>query len=494
MLKKGLVIKTFAVIALMLLFSAYFIPNVSIGATYTQEVKQGIENFPRSYREGLNTLKKLHPNWTFTAYYTGIDWNELLINESGDTLHKRNVVPSYEKDSWKCKECENYGSWHCASKEAIAYFIDPRNFLEEKRIFQFEELSYNEKVHTLQSIENSVKGTFLENSITYYDEGTKKNITKSYSEIILEAAKITNISPFHIKSKIIQEVGSQGSDSVSGTRKGFEGLYNFFNYGAYDSGNPVENGLNYAREHGWTNPYIAIVEGAKLIGNSYINMGQNTSYFFKFDVVVDKIIKVGEKASVDSKNIFWHQYMTNLMDPYSQSPSVFNMYAANGNLDANLNFIIPVYENMPNEIEDEPEEKILYKIDEELKTIQIVPDADLETILKEQNLTNYSITDSNGKTIEKKDEKIATGYKFNILDTDNKTIKKTYTLIKKGDINGEGKVNSKDAIFVLRYYVDLEKISGEFLTAADVNNDGKVNSKDALSILRFYVDLEDIKL
>lgn len=39
--------------------------------------------------------------------------------------------------------------------------------------------------------------------------------------------------------------------------------------------------------------------------------------------------------------------MTNIMDPYSQSSSVYNMYASNGNLDASLNFIIPVYENMP---------------------------------------------------------------------------------------------------------------------------------------------------
>lgn len=46
-------------------------------------------------------------------------------------------------------------------------------------------------------------------------------------------------------------------------------------------------------------------------------------------------------------SFFKHQYMTNIMDPYSQSSSVYNMYAANGNIDASLNFIIPVYENMP---------------------------------------------------------------------------------------------------------------------------------------------------
>ena len=61
----------------------------------------------------------------------------------------------------------------------------------------------------MASIQNSVKDTFLKNSVTYYDEEKKQNITKSYSQIILEVAEITNISPFHIKSKIIQEVGTE---------------------------------------------------------------------------------------------------------------------------------------------------------------------------------------------------------------------------------------------------------------------------------------------
>lgn len=54
----------------------------------------------------------------------------------------------------------------------------------------------------------------------------------SYSQIIIEAAKQSNISAFYIKSKIIQEVGVQGSDSVKGNYVGYEGYYNFYNYGA----------------------------------------------------------------------------------------------------------------------------------------------------------------------------------------------------------------------------------------------------------------------
>ena len=139
-----------------------------------------------------------------------------------------------------------------------------------------------------------------------------------------------------------------GSASVSGTYPGYEGYYNFFNYGANDTGDPIANGLEFAKEKGWTNPYKSILGGAQLIGTSYINVGQNTSYFFKFDVVGDSILKASDgQKNVSTSSFFSHQYMTNIMDPYSQSSSVYNMYAANGNLDASLNFIIPVYENMP---------------------------------------------------------------------------------------------------------------------------------------------------
>ena len=37
---------------------------------------EGIENFPESYRGYLEELKKNHPNWTFTALYTNLDWED----------------------------------------------------------------------------------------------------------------------------------------------------------------------------------------------------------------------------------------------------------------------------------------------------------------------------------------------------------------------------------------------------------------------------------
>ena len=168
--------------------------------------------------------------------------------------------------------------------------------------------------------------------------GEKKSSSNkiSYSEIIMKAAEESGISPYSIAIKIIQEVGRQGSSSVSGTYPGYEGYYNFFNYGAYDEGNAIENALKYAKEKGWNNQYTAIVEGSKLMADSYVSVGQNTAYFYKWDVVDDK-----------SNGVFWHQYMTNIQDPSSQAINLFNTYAKNDLLDLGLSFIIPVFENMP---------------------------------------------------------------------------------------------------------------------------------------------------
>ncbi len=487
MIKTRLIIKVIVISILMIIFSNYIFPSISFGATIEQEVKSGINNFPKSYRAKLKQLEELHPNWSFTAYYTGIDWNDLITNETGATVHKRNVVPTYSEEAWKCAECEAVRNWHCASRTAVEYFIDPRNFLDEVRIFQFEELSYNEKIHTLESVQKCVAGTFLQNSVTYFDADKQMNITKPYAEIILEASQKTGMSPFHMKTKIIQEVGSSGSGSVSGTYPGYEGLYNFFNFGAYDTGDPIANALSYARDNGWTNPYVAIIGGAQVIADKYINQGQNTSYFFKFDVVGDSIIKEGNTGMADTGSLYWHQYMTNLMDPYSQSSSVYNMYAANGLIETSLNFIIPVYTNMPNEIEDKNVE-----LDEKNKTLKTVPGVEIKTIMSEAGISNYDILDAKDKKTD--GTKVATGYKINVLNSDKKTVEKTYTIIKVGDVNGDGKVSANDALAGLKHSMGLTALKGNYLKAVDANNDGKTNASDALLILKNSMDIETLSL
>ena len=460
--------------------------------TYTQYSKTGILEFPESYQGYLKELSELHPEWTFTAFYTGITFEDFMKNESSlggsSYSHGKNTVIASAESSWldSCNVVKS--GYACASPDIIAYYADPRNFLTESGIFQFLEMSYNSLVHTKAGVESIIKGTFMEKDITvsgeeneipvkakingkyimvtpettieeiasalkikdyeitdskkvalkntvkastgyiftdktdnkienkisneiknitydkvytivvlgdvngdgeikatdyakiknYIMEDTKlteiqklaadvnedgavkatdyakiknyimnstpitvKEINKtetttiSYADIIMRAAEESGISPYSIAIKIIQEVGRKGSNSVSGTYPGYEGYYNFFNIGAYDSGNAIENGLKYAKEKGWNSQDTAIIEGAKYMSDSYINVGQNTAYFYKFDVV-------------DGKNgTYWHQYMTNVQDPSSQAKNLYNTYTKNNMLDISLNFIIPVYDEMP---------------------------------------------------------------------------------------------------------------------------------------------------
>ncbi len=332
--RKKILVLMFCII---LISQLIYIPNSVKASTYTQTTKIGISNFPESYQAKLNELKSLYPNWTFTAFYTGINWDEFIREET--SLHLRNTVIKSSNKLWLDSCGQVASGYACASTPILKYYSDPRNFLNESGIFQFLEMTYNSSSQTEQGVKGIISSTFMNTNVTFNLNGTER--TMPYYEIIMEAARESKMSPYSIAIKIIQEVGRQGSASVSGhyvAKNGtvYDNYYNFFNYGAYDTGDAIANGLEYAKAQGWTNQYIAIVEGAKKMANSYTNAGQNTAYFYKWDVV-----------GTELSQLFKHQYMTNIQDPSSQAKNLFNTYATNNLLNTPLNFIIPVYNNMP---------------------------------------------------------------------------------------------------------------------------------------------------
>jgi len=345
--KKIRIIKYFisSYIIISMLFNV-ILPIKSNAATYTQTVKTGISNFPKSYQNALYELQELHPNWTFSAYYTGIDWNEFIKAEGA--CGKNRVGKSFDT-AHRCS-CGNLESgYYCADDKITAYFIDPRNFLTERNIFQFLEISYNSSLHTKKIIEGLIKNHAVfnyGNPITLTITATGERKTMTYADIIMEAAKQSKMSPISIVIKIIQEVGTGGSGSTYGTHTKYPNCYNFFNIGSNDEGDAISNGLKYASEHHWNDQYTSIVEGAIYNSKNYIQKGQNTSYFYKYDCVGTSILTSGKSQTISSSNLY-HQYMTNVQDPYSQSSNLFSTYTNYGLLGSNLNFIIPVYENMP---------------------------------------------------------------------------------------------------------------------------------------------------
>ena len=174
--KKKIII--FIIISILIITAILIILNFLLGKTVDAETSNGIENFPDSYKPYLEELAKKHENWTFVALYTGLDWNDVIENE---TEFGKNLVPINYSDSWKNTTPGQYNvevdsGWVDSSVQAVEYCMDPRNFLNEVRIFQFETLSYDSNTNNLESIEKILYGTeFYEQKVSYVDSNRKHN-------------------------------------------------------------------------------------------------------------------------------------------------------------------------------------------------------------------------------------------------------------------------------------------------------------------------------
>ena len=56
-----------------------------------------------------------------------------------------------------------------------------------------------------------------------------------------------------------------------------------------------------------------------------------------------------------------------------------------------------------------------------------------------------------------------------------------------GDVTGDKKINSSDALRTLMHSTGLTTLKGDQRSAADVNADNRINSSDALLILNYSV-------
>lgn len=337
------------------------------------EAKLAAEGFPESYKEKLRVLHEKHPTWRFEARKLGIDWEDAVSGESRLGL---NLIYNTRNVAWKSLEKGAYNwekdsfivfdghSFVNVSNKALRYFMDPRNFLDEQNIFQFELLSYNPLYHTEEGIEKLLEESPMEGKkFTFVNEFGERE-TLSYAEAFLLAGVYSGVSPYHLATRVKQEVagGGEFSASASGMVAGFENIFNFYNIGANDSPLPlgaVKNGLRFAKNGRkdrayndklsfnqyiklpWNNRYRALLGGAAYIGNNYISQGQNTIYLEKFNLT--------------ENSTFFHQYMSNIEGPMKEAAYIHKAYKELENLP--LVFSIPVIENMPLKPEEKPEEE-----------------------------------------------------------------------------------------------------------------------------------------
>ena len=521
----------------------------------------------------IQNLKNQYPNWNFKILYTDLEWSAVISGEyQGHGSSPKNLVQksaSYQGE-WICPICGDRpydnGTWRCASEQAIAYMMDPRNSLNSSDIFQFEELT--NPGCDMASLQSMTEGTFL----------------KGHEQGILDTANSYNVNAYYIVARIIQEQSANGSALVSGE----SGYYNAFNIGA--SGNTtadiIANGLAYAKKKGWTTLEASISGGISFVADNYIKQGQNTLYLQKFNV------------TTNSGGPYNHQYQQNIMAAQSEGNTLRRTYADINSTSSSHTFIIPVYKNMPSEPAARPNassdatvssdlvrvnveqslrirnapngnttvgwlytdevvtrlekattkvngtywDKIqksngtvgyaaretyenetpykLYlvplnenqnpgtenpsnpgdsgsnggtsqdpsstekvKIDETTKTITVKPEVIAQDILDAFGGT-AKIVKADGNYLENEKSVIGTGY----------IVEDIYTVVKKGDANGDGKLDSADLLMIQKHLLDVNILKEEKFIAADANNDNKIDSADLLAIQKYLLGVSDIEI
>lgn len=383
--------RKFALAALMLACLVWS-AHLAIRAHRITEFREGLcrRGFPTDYAERLAIVKYDHPSWDFSPIFVSdMTWDEVVDTEctpswnlvahsewappGWEKLGLRNYLPYYAENA----KAYDSGAWYQASREAIAYFMDPRNFLNEADVFQYETLEFDAASQTREAVENTLAGTFMAKA--NYDGGEH-----SFSELLYDVGKRRGISPVFLAGRLTSEQGG-GSPQARGTigdllvglytnkterigsavvwgkrfaldgtntaevvAKGAEtynGHYNFFNIGAFGDG-VFEIKYNAWRESfsketcerycgPWTTQARSIEGGAIRIREKYIDSHRHTRYFQKFSVLWSS----GEYR--------WKQYMQNIGAPLSESRNTCAAYDRAGLIDSPYRFLIPVYRNMP---------------------------------------------------------------------------------------------------------------------------------------------------
>lgn len=307
--------------------------------------------FPADYQSALNALHQAHPNWVFKPVYVGDTFDYAVGQQMA--VASRALVSTYYNECFRSMLDRDYNwqtntwkawepGWAGASEETVRYYMDPRNFLNENDIFMFESLTY-EKYQEEDVVEAALANTFMANTNVPGEEYT-------YAWLFCWIGEKYDINPVALASRVRQEQGAGTSDLISGKYSGYEGLYNYFNIQATGSTKDeiIKNGLKEAKtgstimmpdgtvsSGAWDTPSKAVIGGSLKFANLYILKNQNTLYAQKFDY----------DGKYNGK--YWHQYMTNIMAPYSEGNQVRRSYSKSGQMENSFVFLIPVYDERP---------------------------------------------------------------------------------------------------------------------------------------------------
>ncbi len=460
--------------------------------------EEQLADFPESYKSYLRALHAIYPNWVFVADKVDTSFADALAEEY---IYPRKLV-SMTSDgiSWRSMGDGSYdwsnkgwnttaGNWTGASREVIAYYMDPRNFINANDIYMFLQQSYDQSTQSESGVSQMVAGTYLAKG---YNDPKDTAYGGSYVKVIMAAAKESGVNPYILAATLIIEQGVNGSsDLISGTNATYPEYYNFFNYKA-SGDNVILNGLSYAQSMGWNTRSKAIIGGAKKYAEEYINKGQDTYYYKDFNVITLN---------------YSHQYAQSVYDARVSSARVRSMFINDKN--GKLVFRIPVFTSIPDTVYSMPVEndKRNNYFLSEMSVSGLSPSFSMYTqsySLSVSGDTSVYVNALSGATIVSPMSvalkagnnsvnvtvRAETGYTntYTLKVNATKASKLTFTTDSQvdteteepvnGDINGDKTINVIDLAQIQLYLVGRITLGESSAKSADTNGDGAVNVID----------------
>ena len=462
------------------------------------EAELKAKGFPSSYWNGLCNLKVKYPSWTFEPVFTGLDFSAAVAGETKCGKNTINTSDSSLVDT-SCSGSFDSG-YRSTSQKAVAYYLNPLNFLTESGIFMFEDNQINPNVSLddYKAITPSILGSFMTSNLptltsAMYTAGTSKNV-----------------SPIILSARIKQEIGK--GQATSGTYKGqllscisgnyttrwniyaadggnMDNYYNFFNVGVYDgsNGDAAYRAVHYAYKAGWGGSgnqehdlSLAIGGGADFLNSHYINRGQNTIYFHKFNTHPN-----------NTSSLYVNQYMSNIQAPSSEASIVYTAYKNAGRLSSALKFYIPIYNNLNAEITNSGDggtgettnpntnggmavTTMVVSSGYKLNGSEITginPGTSMDELKNKINALGGTVTSSSNT--------VGTGTKITIS---NGSSQQDFTLIVKGDTSGDGAINALDLLQIQKSILGLYNLGDANKKAGDSSGDGTINALDLLQV------------
>lgn len=492
-----------------------------------------------------------HTNWKFKPFYTDISWNELTSTRCENACYRNTVYKGNDSRWYcsGTHNKPEYGGdgYYCASGRIVNYYLDPRNFLTETTIFQFVDLSNNSPA-SIDDIKKALRGSFMEGNCStgesyaniIYDaaaasgENALSIIAKIYQEIGSNSpgnppTMASGTSGYY---NFFNYGATDGSGAITrgidfARRAGWNSERTSIVEGAkLISSSYIQAGQNtkytfkfdvVGSEKGqlYEHQYMTNIQDptnqAKILFDKYTNNGWLTNDLtFVIPVYKDMPAAIKKPSNLTSGDLYYvsSNYYTIL---YRSSPNgselgslskdtVVKMLERNVKSEGGYSWDKIQLENG----------QVAYMADEYLSKINTskdnyyVPGQPSEQTGNTVNVT-YNFKAEDGKFVTEPGTTLKTiKEKYSVVsakkdgrdvqDTDNlgtgtvvTTNNGTFTVVKIGDISGDGKIDSMDMYQMIQHLLGNKVLTDYRYKASDINKDGRIDSMDMYNVIQFLL-------